>query len=150
MPSPRANSSWVNPTALRISLKFQSPAILGGLAEFSVTEEKLQAGLQLVDKVEELNGQREIEKAEAQQATRERDASFVQLDIYMYKFNKVAPLVLVDKPEHLEKIGILKRSAPIRKPKSEEPPEGEGEPQGVEDTAAQAEALEKGAGAEKM
>jgi len=41
----------------------------------------------------------------------------------MYMFNKIARAVLVDKPEYLEKLGILERSAPIRKPKPEQPEE---------------------------
>ncbi|MGD2089968.1 MAG: hypothetical protein PVH61_27575 [Candidatus Aminicenantes bacterium] len=106
---------WVTMARTFYSTALQSTAIMESIAGYAVTAEKLQAGLQLVDKVEELRGKREIEKAEAQQATRERDKAFAQLDKYMYRFSKVARVVLEEKPEHLEKVGILYRSAPIRK-----------------------------------
>jgi hypothetical protein len=108
---------WITLTRTFYGTALQSPAILERFAVYAVTVEKLQAGLQLVDKVEELKGKREIEKAEAQQVTRDRDEAFAQLDRYMYQFTKVARVVLDDKPKHLEKIGILFRTAPPRKKK---------------------------------
>ena len=108
---------WITLTRTFYGTALQNPTILERLAGYAVTVEKLQAGLQLVEKVEELKGKRDIEKAEAQQITRERDEAFTRLDRYMYQFTRVARLVLEDKPKHLEKVGILYRSAPIRKKK---------------------------------
>jgi hypothetical protein len=101
----------------------ESAEVMGKFAGFSVTQEKLQAALQVVEQLEAANAKQELEKGEAQQASRDRDAAFAELDKFMYMFNKIARAVLVDKPEYLEKLGILERSAPIRKPEPEQPEE---------------------------
>lgn len=106
---------WLTRARLFYTAALQSQEIQDKLTEFAVTQEKLQAGLDLVDQVESLNSRQEVEKGEAQQATRDRDAAFARLDKFMYAFNQVARLLLTDKPEHLEKLGILERSAPLRR-----------------------------------
>jgi hypothetical protein len=115
---PWSISDWLTQARLFYTAALKSPEIQDKLKEFAVTAEKLQAGLALVDGVESLNSQQEVEKGEAQQATRDRDAAFAALDKFMYAFNKIARLLLTEKPEHLEKLGILERSAPLPKPKS--------------------------------
>jgi len=112
-------ADWIILARTFYGTALQSTAILELLSEFAVTVEKLQAGLQLVETVESLRAKRDIEKSEAQQITKERDDAFSRLDKYMYQLTKVARVVLQEKPEHLEKIGILYRSAPIRKKKEE-------------------------------
>ncbi|MCP5053793.1 MAG: hypothetical protein GY940_41890 [bacterium] len=101
------------------------PEISAKLAEFTVTAELLQVELDVMDQLEELNRIQKIEKAEAQQATKDRDEAFAQLDRYMHLFNKMARLLFVDRPQYLEKLGILERSVPIQKNKTEEPAQTE-------------------------
>lgn len=120
-------SDWLTQGRLFYTSALQSQEVLETLQEFAVTPEKLQAGLQLVDTAEELYSRQQVEISEAQQATRDRDAAFAELDRFMYKLNKVARVLLTEKPEHLEKLGILERSAPI--PKKKEPEAGQAEPE---------------------
>lgn len=120
-------SDWLTQARLFYTAALKSPEIQDKLKEFAVTAEKLQAGLALVDRLESLNSQQEVEKGEAQQASRDRDAAFAALDKFMYAFNQIARLLLTEKPEHLEKLGILERSAPLPKPKS--PPTTPPQPQ---------------------
>ncbi|NIM81503.1 MAG: hypothetical protein GTO20_22170 [Candidatus Aminicenantes bacterium] len=113
--------NWITWAKVFCINAMQSTEVMEKFAGFSVTMEKLQAALQKVEQLESANAKQEAEKGEAQQATRDRDAAFVELDKFMYMFNKIARAVLVDKPEYLEKLGILERSAPIPKAKAEEP-----------------------------
>jgi len=84
--------------------------VLTALAEYGITPEKLQAGQQLVLDTETANAAQEKEKGDAQQATLERDAAMDLLDDWKSDFTAVARIALEDKPQLLEKLGILERS----------------------------------------
>jgi hypothetical protein len=83
---------------------------LSKLSGYGVTPEKLQAGQQMADEAEAANAAREKEKGEAQQATKDRDEAVEIMDDWMSDFRKIARIALADKPQLLEKLGILERS----------------------------------------
>jgi hypothetical protein len=80
--------------------------LLAKLAEFCISQERLQAGQQLVAEVETANAAQEKEKGEAQQATLERDAAIEKLDDWIGDFTAIARVALEEKPQLLEKLGI--------------------------------------------
>jgi hypothetical protein len=52
----------------------------------------------------------ETQKSEAQKATGERNRAFSNLDEYMYDLLQIARVMLYDKPQLLEKLGIVSPS----------------------------------------
>ncbi len=77
---------------------------IAALARFQITQEKLTQGQALVEEVERLDQKQEDEKAEAQQATRERDAALDALDDWLAEFHVVARIALTQTPQLLESL----------------------------------------------
>jgi hypothetical protein len=93
--------------------------ILEKLKEYTVNEERLNQALADIKTLEQLKVNQEKEKGEAQQSTSDRDDAFARLDEFMYGLINISMAVLYDKPQSVEKLGILalnqKRSpAPVR------------------------------------
>jgi hypothetical protein len=87
-----------------------SPDVLAALARFNVTEDKLRAAQADVQSVIHLHAAKEEEVGEAQDATIQRDESVAALDDWMRDFEDIAEVALSDRPQFLEKLGILARS----------------------------------------
>lgn len=83
------------------------PEMLEELGRFNVTEDGLRAVRNQIEALGELNSRQETEKGEAQEATEERDAAVAALDAWMRDFRDVARIALADRPQQLEKIGIV-------------------------------------------
>lgn len=103
-------SGWLSQTKQFYINALGDSEVLTALAGFGITPEKLQAGQQLVLDTESANAAQEKEKGEAQQATPERDTAMDQLDEWKSDFTAVARIALEEKPQLLEKLGILERS----------------------------------------
>ena len=103
-------SGWLSQVKQFYANALPDADILSKLAGYGVTPEKLQAGQQLTDEAEAANAAREKEKGEAQQATKDRDEAVDIMDEWMSDFKKIARIALADKPQLLEKLGILERS----------------------------------------
>ncbi len=101
------------------------PEISGPLAEYTLTSERLEAGLALVDEVESLNQEQEKEKAEAKEATRQRDDAFAELDKYMVLFSKVSVILFSDRPELLNMMGLMLPKRRRNKKNGDDPATGE-------------------------
>jgi len=84
--------------------------VLEKMANFGITQEKLEAGKQLVEATETANAKQEKEKGEAQQATLERDKVFDRLEDWLSDFLAIARIALEDKPQLLEKLGVVEPS----------------------------------------
>ncbi|MGD9487146.1 MAG: hypothetical protein AB7W47_03950 [Calditrichaceae bacterium] len=87
-----------------------APDIITAMAKFNITEEKLLAGKQLIEETVSLNAAQEKEKGEAQQATVERDEALDALEFWLSDFIAIARIALEEKPQLLEKLGIVERS----------------------------------------
>lgn len=81
--------------------------VLAKMVNFGITQEKLEAGKQLVEATETANANQEKEKGEAQQATLERDKVFDQLEEWLSDFLAIARIALEEKPQLLEKLGVV-------------------------------------------
>ncbi len=84
--------------------------IIAAMAKFNITEEKLLAGKQLIEETVSLNAAQEKEKGEAQQATVERDEALDALEFWLSDFFAIARIALEEKPQLLEKLGIVEKS----------------------------------------
>jgi hypothetical protein len=100
-------SDWILQARQFYNNAINDTEIQAKMAEYSVTAERLQASLEEVNKLEEMKITQEKEKGEAQRATQQRDERFSQLDEYMYGLVQIARVVLHDKEQLLEKMGII-------------------------------------------
>ena len=85
-------------------------AILAGLKEFGITEQKLKAGLAELAVVEQTNLVQEKEKGEAQAATQTRDAALDELQDWLSDYLAIAKVALEEDPQLLEGLGVLQRA----------------------------------------
>jgi agmatine/peptidylarginine deiminase len=76
------------------------------LAEFGLTQAKLDAALAKAQNVLVLNTTQEDEKGEAQQATVTRVQAMDALDDWMHDFKEMAFVALEDQPQLLESLGF--------------------------------------------
>ncbi len=86
------------------------PAILSALGRFGVTQDKLTSGKQNYDAAKAASVTQQNEKGEAQQATLARDKAVDALEDWLSDFTAIARIALEEKPQLLEKLGILERS----------------------------------------
>jgi len=86
------------------------PAILAAIGRFGVTQDKLSAGKQNSDAAKAASAAQQNEKGEAQQATLARDQAVDTLEDWLSDFTVIARIALEEKPQLLEKLGILERS----------------------------------------
>lgn len=103
----RTLSGWLTQARQFYANALADPNILVELGNFGITQEKLEAGQTLVDDVETANAAQEQEKGEAQEATRKRDQALDALDEWMSDFVAIARVALEDRPQHLEKLGVV-------------------------------------------
>ena len=85
-------------------------AVLEKMAAFGMTQAKLQAGKTQIEETETANAAQEKEKGEAQQATLERDKAVDKLEDWMSDCIAIARIALEEKPQFLEKLGIVEPS----------------------------------------
>lgn len=107
---PKKLSDWVAQANQFYTNAMNTPAIQDKMAEYTVTAERLQAALEEVNQLLNFEKTQEKEKSEAQKATEERNQSFSQLDEYMSDLLQIAKVMLYDKPQLLEKLGIVSPS----------------------------------------
>ncbi len=84
--------------------------ILAKLNNFGITQAKLEQGKQLVQEVEAANAAQKKEMGEAQQATLDRDNAIDVLNSWLSDFVAIARIALEDRPQLLEKMGIVEPS----------------------------------------
>ncbi len=103
-------SGWLQQAKTLYTNALASPDVTTALGRFGITQEKLEAGQQLVDEVEQKLNVQLLEKGEAQNATQERDEAFEELEGWMGDFIAIARIALADKSQYLEVLGIIEPS----------------------------------------
>jgi len=106
-PHARAFEKWLPETIHFYENALNSPKILEGFAVFNITAETLQQGLDLVGNTREKDKIQEKLKAEAQKATKDRDAAFDDMDGWIADFLNIARIAFADDSQQLEKFGIV-------------------------------------------
>ncbi len=103
-------SGWIAQAKQFYLNALSDTTVLNKLLTFGITEAKLETGKALVEETETKNATQEKEKGEAQQSTIERDSSADQLFEWLADFIVIARIALEEKPQLLEKLGIVVES----------------------------------------
>ncbi len=98
--------AWLVQARIFYEAALGDPVIQIRLADYGVTQLKIQAGLEATNMVEALNVDQEHKKGGAQAATKARDMTLAELNQWMKAFRQVAAIALEDKPEKLEALGF--------------------------------------------
>ena len=88
----------------------EDTTVLEKMAGFGITQAKLENGKTLLEQAEAANAAQKKEKGEAQQATQERDQTMDNLEEWLSDFIVIARIALEEKPQLLEKLGIVEPS----------------------------------------
>jgi hypothetical protein len=117
---PRRFASWLRQVNRFYNNAIDNQEILPLVAEYGVTNEKLIAGKELVKKVEIANDDHDKARGTAQQSTVDRNKTLKILDEWTFAFKKVCRLALKDRPQLLEKLGIVVLSEGYKRKTEEE------------------------------
>jgi len=102
--------------------------MLNKIARYGITNEKLKEAKELIKTLELVDDEHDRGKGAAQKSTNKRNKAFRKLDKWMSEYIKVCRFALKEKPQLLEKLGIIVLSEGyVRKSKKKENEEqGEG------------------------
>ena len=107
---PKKLSNWVAQANQFYTNAMNTAEIQEKMTGYTVTAERLQAALDAVNQLLNYEKNQEKEKSEAQKSTEERNKAFSDLDEFMSDFLQIAKVMLYDKTQLLEKIGIVSPS----------------------------------------
>jgi hypothetical protein len=105
-PRPTTIAGWLDQAKTFYQNALSDDELISQLSRYAITKEKLEAGQQLIIKVEESKAKHNIEMGEAQQATKLRNDALEKLDFFITELFTVAEFSLKDKPQQVEKLGI--------------------------------------------
>lgn len=105
-----AIEQWIETATDFYNRLLNEPDFMASLARFKVTPKKLNAEKTAIDDLKDLRNQAVIEKGQAQEATRLKNEKLDQLEDYCTELKAIAEIALEEKPQLLEKLGILVRS----------------------------------------
>jgi len=100
-------SVWLSRRLQFFNNSLANDTIKTKLAEHGITEAMLQNGLTLVNAVETARSEREQKRGRAQQATYERNILARDMRSYYRDLKTVSRIALKDKPQYLERLGIV-------------------------------------------
>ena len=109
-PRKRTLSGWLAQAKQFYINALADPIVLEKMAAYGMTQAKFEAGKTLLEETETANAAQEKEKGEAQQATLERDKAVDNLEEWLSDFIAIARIALEEKPQLLEKLGIVEPS----------------------------------------
>ncbi|TLX77081.1 hypothetical protein E9993_05200 [Labilibacter sediminis] len=105
-----SQSGWLRQTNVFYANLLTDEDALATMLKYGQTTEKLQAGLRLVNKAEELLAVRKKEMGEAQESTKVRDKAIDDLQEWYSDYIEIARLAVSDQPQYLEMLGIVQHS----------------------------------------
>ena len=106
---PTAYLSWME-TLNTFYQEAQNPELQKRMARLKITPEEVNKGAALITETETARAEYLREKGESQDATKQKDQTFAQLDEWMREFFDVAKIALEDNPQLLESLGKFVRS----------------------------------------
>lgn len=102
----RAIASILDDVRVTYSTLLAQKSLQTPLLRFKITEESLQAQLDKAAEVERAYQTYTKEKGESQQATKDKDKAFAEVEKWVREFYRIAKIALEDKPQLLESIAI--------------------------------------------
>ena len=106
----RTLSGWVAQAKQFYLNALSDTTVLEKMAAYGMTQAKIETGKTLLEETETANAAQKKEKGEAQQATLERDNAVDNLEDWFSDFIAIARIALEEKPQLLEKLGIVEPS----------------------------------------
>ncbi|MFC2138244.1 hypothetical protein ACFLTE_08725 [Bacteroidota bacterium] len=103
-------TGWLEQAEMFYSQALSNNEILAGLAKFGITKNKLKQGEALVTEVRNNLKTQLTEKAEAQEATQNRDIAFDVMEKWLGDFTEIARIALDENSQYLEMLGIIEPS----------------------------------------
>ncbi|MEZ5106029.1 MAG: hypothetical protein R2757_16135 [Draconibacterium sp.] len=100
-------SGWLNQTRSFYRALLANDAWKTALTTYGQTEEVLNAHLAAIDTVTAASETKKKEMGDAQNATQERDMKLEELVEWVSDYEVIARIALADKPQLLEKLGIV-------------------------------------------
>lgn len=107
---PTAYIKWLETVKKFYTVALADTEIQLKLVRLKVTVEELNGTLQLITNLEEARAAYLREKGESQDATKQKDKAFGEMDDWMSAFYAVAKIALEDSPQLLESLGKFVRS----------------------------------------
>ncbi|MCP4218770.1 MAG: hypothetical protein GY765_29330 [bacterium] len=104
---PKAFAKWAQQATLFFTNAMDTPAVMTGLANYNVSTEKLQQGLDLVENARLSNMDRGRKAVEARNATKHRNETFKAMNNWMSDFYIIARLAFANDMQTLEPFGIV-------------------------------------------
>ena len=106
----RTISGWLKQTSGFYRAILGNEEWKNALAVYGQTEDKLTAQLTAVEEVARMSESVKKEKGDAQNATQERDEKLEELAEWVSDYEVIARIALAEKPQLLEKLGIVVKS----------------------------------------
>lgn len=107
---PRVYVKWLETVKKFYNVALNDNGIKTKLARLKITPEELTATNLKIQELETARAEYLREKGESQDATKRKDAAFIELDDWMSEFYAVAKIALEDNPQLLESLGKFVRS----------------------------------------
>lgn len=101
-PIPKAYLNWLETVKKFYAVALMDADIRAALSSLKITGEDLNDAREAINELESARSGYLMEKGEAQDATKTKDAAFAQMDKWMRKFYAVARIALEDRPQLLE------------------------------------------------
>ena len=92
---------------LRINNSLGDAKVKDAVAAYGYTTEKLNEGVVLLKAAEDMYEQQEKEYGDAENAAQLHDEIFKELHEWVSGYKEIAKIALADKPQLLEKLGIV-------------------------------------------
>ena len=103
-------TGWLEQSEMFYSQALSNDEIIAGMAKYGITKNKLKQGEALVNNVRNKLKTQLTEKAEAQEATQNRDKAFDAMEDWLSDFISIARIALEENPQYLEMLGIVEPS----------------------------------------
>ncbi|HAF29518.1 MAG TPA: hypothetical protein DCG75_10765 [Bacteroidales bacterium] len=107
---PRAYVSWLETAKKFYTEVLADTELQTKLSRLKITTEDLNAANTLISELETARAEYMKEKGESQDATKQKDTIFAQLDDWMSEFYAVARIALEDNIQLLEALGVIVRN----------------------------------------
>ena len=107
---PAAYVKWLETVKKFYSEVLADTALQTKLSRLKITAEDLTAANTLISELESVRSEYLKEKGESQDATKQKDSTFANLDDWMSEFYAVAKIALEDNMQLLEALGVIVRN----------------------------------------